>query len=118
MINYVNMFSIKSIIKKFFSKKPDQEISHDRALLKKAHLALRIINHPLRMQILRLLNQHGSMTVAEVHEHLHIEQPVASQELAILRQQGIITAQQNGEKILYAVNYKRIDEIRQISKQL
>ena len=118
MINYLNMFSFKNIIKKFFSKTPDQEISHDRALLKKAHLALRIINHPLRMQILRLLNQHGSLTVTEVHEKLQVEQPVASQELAILRQQGIVTAQQNGEKILYAVNYKRIDEIREISKQL
>ena len=112
------MFSIKNMIAKLFSKKHDQQNANDPALMKKAAFALRIINHPMRIQILKLLNHHGSLTVTEVHEKLNVEAAVASQELAILRQQGIVTAQQHGEKIQYSVNHKRIDEIREISRQL
>lgn len=109
------MFSIKATIKKFIAKEQEPGNATDPELLKKAALVLRAINHPLRLQILKILDQCGNMTITEVYQKLCLEQSEACQHLAILHQLGIVTTQKKGKNILYAVNYQRIEEIRHIS---
>ena len=53
--------------------------------VKKAALVLRALNHKLRQQILKLIDESGKMTVTELYVKLRLEQSVASQHLAILR---------------------------------
>jgi DNA-binding transcriptional ArsR family regulator len=48
---------------------------------KKAALILRSINHKLRQQIIKLLDENQKMTVTEIYVKLRLEQSVASQHL-------------------------------------
>lgn len=86
--------------------------------LKKAALILRAINHSLRQQLLKLLHQHGKMTVSEIYKKLRLEQSVTSQHLAILRQAGFVHTDRDGKFIFYSVNYERLKEVHQFSKVL
>jgi DNA-binding transcriptional ArsR family regulator len=96
----------------------ESELSIEHLQLKKAALILRAVNHKLRQQLLQLLHQHGRMTVTTLYQKLHLEQPVASQHLAILRKAGFAIAERNGKFIFYSVNYKRLQELHRYAGQL
>lgn len=78
---------------------------------KKASLILRSINHKLRQQIIKLLDEHQKMTVTELYVKLRLEQSVASQHLAILRRAGIVSTTREGKFIYYSVNYSRLNDV-------
>ena len=86
--------------------------------LKKAALVLRALNHKLRQQLLKLIEEEKKITVTEIYVRLRLEQSVASQHLAILRKAGIVNTERDGKFIFYTVNYKRIDEISNFVKEL
>jgi ribosomal protein S25 len=73
--------------------------------LKKGALVLRALNHKLRQQILTLIETEQKITVTEIYVRMRLEQSVASQHLAILR-------------IYYTVNYRRIDQITDVTESL
>lgn len=85
---------------------------------KKAALILRAINHKLRQQMLKLIDEHKKMTVTEIYIKLRLEQSVASQHLAILRRAGIVATQREGKFIYYAVNYNRLTEVISFVEEL
>ncbi len=93
-------------------------INVDYHALKKAALVLRALNHKLRQQLLKLIEDEKKITVTEIYVRLRLEQSVASQHLAILRKAGIVSTERDGKFIFYTVNYKRIDEISQFVKDL
>ena len=93
-------------------------INLDYNALKKAALVLRALNHKLRQQLLKLIEDEKKITVTEIYVRLRLEQSVASQHLAILRKAGIVNTERDGKFIFYTVNYKRIDEIGQFVKDL
>lgn len=86
--------------------------------LKKADIIIRSLNHKLRLQIIKLLQQKGELTVTEIHSRLNLEQSVASQHLAILRRAGIVYTRREGKYIYYILYPNRIEEIFNISKSL
>ena len=86
--------------------------------VKKAALILRAVNHKLRQQILKLIDEHGKMTVTELYVKLRLEQSVASQHLAILRKAGFVNTERDGKFIYYSVNSTRIEELNQFIKSL
>ena len=90
----------------------------DYHALKKAAMVLRALNHKLRQQLLKLIEEEKKITVTEIYVRLRLEQSVASQHLAILRKAGIVNTERDGKFIFYTVNYKRIDEITQFVKDL
>ena len=96
----------------------ESSINVDYHSLKKAALVLRALNHKLRQQLLKLIEEEKKITVTEIYVRLRLEQSVASQHLAILRKAGIVITQRDGKFIYYSVNYKRIDEIDTFVKQL
>ena len=79
--------------------------------VKKAALILRALNHKLRQQLIKLIDEEQKITVTEIYVRLRLEQSVASQHLAILRKAGIVLTQRDGKFIYYTVNHKRIEEI-------
>lgn len=97
---------------------PSTELKIDVIQLKKAALILRAINHKLRQQILKLIHQHGKMTVTEIYVKLRLEQSVASQHLAILRKAGYVNTLRDGKFIFYSVNYSRLDQVHSIVHDL
>jgi len=86
--------------------------------LKKGALILRALNHKLRQQIIRLLDENKKLTVTEIYVHLRLEQSVASQHLAILRRAGIVKTQRDGKFIYYIINHDRLGEIMKCVDEL
>jgi ArsR family transcriptional regulator, virulence genes transcriptional regulator len=86
--------------------------------IKKAAVILRAINHKLRQQILRLLDEHKRLTVTEVYVKLRLEQSVASQHLAILRRAGFVKTERDGKFIYYMVNPDRLVSVNQFVDNL
>lgn len=101
-----------------FSNPTQSNLKIDYHSVKKAALVLRALNHKLRQQILKLIEEVSKITVTEIYVRLRLEQSVASQHLAILRKAGIVITQREGKFIYYTVNYKRIDEINDFVKNL
>ena len=90
----------------------------DLISLKKGALILRAINHKLRQQIVRLINDNHRMTVTEIYIQLRLEQSVASQHLAILRKAGFVKTDRDGKFIYYSVNNSRLEEINKFIQDL
>lgn len=86
--------------------------------VKKAALILRAVNHKLRQQVLKLIDEHGRMTVTEIYVKLRLEQSVASQHLAILRKAGFVKTDRDGKFIYYSVNTDRLKELNQFVEEL
>ncbi|SIS68961.1 transcriptional regulator, ArsR family [Filimonas lacunae] len=97
---------------------PKGGVKVDYIHLKKAALILRALNHKLRQQMVKLLDEHKKMTVTEIYVKLRLEQSVASQHLAILRRAGIVATQRDGKFIYYGVNYQRLKEVSEFVEQL
>ena len=68
---------------------------------------LKCLGHPLRLQILDLLERAGEATVTEVHEGLGVEQAIASQHLTNMRDKGILVRRKEGVNVLYAIGDDR-----------
>ena len=95
-----------------------EELKIDAIQFKKAALVFRAINHKLRQQIVKFINQHGKITVTQIYVKLRLEQSVASQHLAILRKVNILTTERDGKFIFYKINHERISTIKQFIKDL
>lgn len=104
------------IMEKVTSAKDELKI--EALQLKKAALIFRAINHKLRQQIIKFINQHGKITVTQIYVKLRLEQSVASQHLAILRKAGFVSTERDGKFIYYSVNHDRIAEIHKVAADL
>src|SRR5579863_9907933 len=96
----------------------DAAVKVDFINLKKAAMILRALNHKLRQQIIRVLDENKKLTVTEIYVHLRLEQSVASQHLAILRRAGIVKTQRDGKFIYYIINHDRLGEIMKCVDEL
>ena len=63
----------------------------------------RALGHPVRVRILEVLQEAGSLTVGEIQQQVGLEGANASQHLAILRVQGIVEVRREGTKAWYSV---------------
>jgi len=86
--------------------------------LKKAVLLLRAVHHPLRQQIIQLLEQKTKLIVTKIYAKLRLEQSVASQHLAILRRAGIVDTKRDGKFIYYFLNKSRLHQISKLVEEL
>lgn len=89
----------------------NDQIRLDYVAVKSAAMTLRAINHKLRQQIIKLLNENKTMKVTEIYVKLRLEQSVASQHLAILRRANIVITERDGKFIHYALNHERIASV-------
>jgi DNA-binding transcriptional ArsR family regulator len=99
-------------------KQRDKEIHLDYALLRKAVLVLRAVNHKLRQRIIDLLEDNESMTVTDMYIKLRLEQSVASQHLAILRRAGVVITDRKGKYIYYSIDKDRLNQISKLVEEL
>ena len=81
--------------------------------LNKAVKVIRALNHELRQRVIKEIYDGpcGSLTVTEIQQKVGIDQSVASQHLAILRNAGIVTTKRDGKHIYYSVNKGRVNHI-------
>lgn len=86
--------------------------------IKKSALILRAVNHKLRQQIIKIIDEKGKVTVTEIYVQLRLEQSVASQHLAILRKAGFVDTTRDGKFIYYSINRSRFTELIKFTAQL
>jgi len=96
----------------------NEPIKLDYVAIKSAAMTLRAINHKLRQQIIKLLEENKRMNVTDIYVKLRLEQSVASQHLAILRRADIVITERDGKFIHYALNHSRIAAVAHFVKEL
>ncbi|MEY9836303.1 ArsR/SmtB family transcription factor [Streptacidiphilus sp. EB103A] len=62
----------------------------------------RMLGHPVRIRVLELL-QDGPMPVRDLLAQIEVERSNLSQQLAVLRRSGIVTATRDGDTVVYAL---------------
>jgi DNA-binding transcriptional ArsR family regulator len=77
----------------------------------------RALAHPARIRILELLVK-GDRSVQELQEALRLEQPVVSQQLAVLRSNNIVSSRKEGVSVRYAVRDRLIGELLDTARQI
>lgn len=65
------------------------------------HDFLKALASPTRQRIMLLFARGAELSVGEVAERIGIGQSTASQQLALLRRGGIVTARRDGKIVLY-----------------
>lgn len=94
------------------------DLGQPQGSARKAALVLRALNHPLRQQILRLLDQSGGMYVTEMYVKLRLEQSICSQQLAILRRAGLVQTRREGKQIFYKLRSERIFRVVRLAEAM
>src|SRR5438067_13372922 len=77
----------------------------------------RALAHPIRIKILEILSG-GEHSVQELQQQLALEQPVVSQQLAILRAKNIVNARKMGTTVNYALSDPLITKLLSVARAI
>jgi DNA-binding transcriptional ArsR family regulator len=77
----------------------------------------RALAHPTRIRMLEILVR-GGRTVQELQEALTLDQPVVSQQLAVLRNQGIVSAQKEGSSVRYTLRDPLVGALLDLARRI
>ncbi|HKW83029.1 MAG TPA: metalloregulator ArsR/SmtB family transcription factor [Burkholderiaceae bacterium] len=84
-----------------------------RAAAGEAVGALKLLANTERLLLLCQLSQ-GEMCVSELEEELGIHQPTLSQQLGVLRGEGVVDTRRDGKRIYYSVSDTALLEILRV----
>jgi ArsR family transcriptional regulator len=79
------------------------DIDSMRQAAAQAGALLRTLGNEDRLLLLCQLSQ-GEMSVGELAQALEIRQPTLSQQLGVLRQEGLVSTRRDGKQIYYVVS--------------
>lgn len=77
----------------------------------------RMLGHPVRIRVLELL-QDGPMPVRDLLGDIGIEPSSLSQQLAVLRRSGIVTATREGSTVVYALAGGDVAELMRAARRI
>jgi ArsR family transcriptional regulator len=77
----------------------------------------RALAHPTRIKILEVLLR-GERSVRELQDILRVEQPVVSQQLAVLRSKNIVMGRKEGTSVRYLVRDPLIGELLAVARRI
>ena len=77
----------------------------------------RALAHPTRIRILEHLVR-GTCTVQELQDALALDQPIVSQQLAVLRHQRIVSAQKEGVSVRYGLRDPLVGDLLDLARQI
>jgi ArsR family transcriptional regulator len=77
----------------------------------------RALAHPTRIRMLEILVR-GARTVQELQEQLALDQPIVSQQLAVLRHQGIVSAHKEGWSVRYALRDPLVGALLDVARRI
>jgi DNA-binding transcriptional ArsR family regulator len=72
---------------------------------------LRAIAHPMRIAILKFLEDGKKLTVTEIHNLLQIEQSTTSHHLGILKDKGVLASKREGKNTYYFLKHEKLSQI-------
>lgn len=74
---------------------------------------LKVLANEDRLLLLCQLSQ-GQMSVSELEEALEIRQPTLSQQLGVLRTEGVVDTRRDGKRIFYSVADPKILQVLEL----
>lgn len=77
----------------------------------------RALAHPIRIRILEILSG-GDRSVQELQQALDLEQPIVSQQLAVLRAKNIVTPQKVGTTVRYALSDPLVTKLLAVAREI
>ena len=77
----------------------------------------RALAHPTRIRILEHLVR-GGRTVQELQDALALDQPIVSQQLAVLRNRGIVSAQKEGSSVRYELRDPAVGDLLDVARRI
>ena len=77
----------------------------------------RALAHPTRIRMLEILMREGR-TVQELQEALALGQPIVSQQLAVLRNQGIVAPHKQGLSVRYTLRDPLVGELLDVARRI
>jgi ArsR family transcriptional regulator len=77
----------------------------------------RALAHPVRIRILELLVR-GEKSVHELRDAIGVDQPVVSQQLAVLRSTNIVTGRKDGTSVRYTVRDPLIADLLNTARRI
>jgi DNA-binding transcriptional ArsR family regulator len=77
----------------------------------------RALAHPARIRLLEILVR-GGRTVQELQDALALEQPIVSQQLAVLRAHDIVAARKEGVSVRYSVRDPLVGDLLAIARRI
>ena len=75
----------------------------------------RALAHPIRIRILEILGR-GERTVQELQTILMLDQPIVSQQLAVLRNQDIVRGQKEGLSVRYSLRDPLVADLLDVAR--
>lgn len=90
-------------------------VSEDLQAFKAAFF--KALAHPVRIAILEILTR-GEKSVQELQSALGVEQPVVSQQLAVLRANNIVAARKAGASVRYTIRDPLIAELLRTARRI
>jgi len=94
---------------------PDRQATGELQVFKAQFF--RALGHPIRIKILEILVR-GGHTVQELQDALGLDQPIVSQQLAVLRNRNIVSAQKEGLSVTYTLRDPHIAELLRVARQI
>jgi DNA-binding transcriptional ArsR family regulator len=72
---------------------------------------LKVIAHPVRLAIVDLLTDNERMTVIEIQEALNLEQAIASQQLTLMEDKGVLVSNKVGRNKYVSLRFPKMKNI-------
>jgi ArsR family transcriptional regulator len=76
-----------------------------------------MLGHPVRIRVLELL-QEGPMPVRDLLATIEVERSNLSQQLAVLRRSGIVTATREGDTVVYALAGTDVADLMRAARRI
>ena len=89
---------------------PTRRLPIDARALERAARVIKILGHPIRLRLLEALED-GERHVAELQEVTGVGQAMVSQQLGILRSDGVVDARRDGSRVYYRIVEPRVIKI-------
>lgn len=82
----------------------------DPAILDRASRVIRVLGHPLRLRILNLL-EGAERNVTQLVQATGVSQALVSQQLRILRSEGVVDDRREGSRVYYRITEPKVSKI-------
>jgi predicted transcriptional regulator len=72
---------------------------------------LRVIAHPVRLAIVDLLTEKKRMTVLQIQEALNLEQAIASQQISLMEDKGVLLSEKVSRNKYVSLRFPKMKNI-------
>ena len=72
---------------------------------------LKVIAHPVRIAIVDLLTENNRMTVLEIQKELQLEQAIASQQITLMEDKGVLISEKVGRNKYVSLRFPMMKNI-------